>query len=127
MTKNLDKLVTYGKVNALISHMSLWPRTHVRSRNKLKAKYFFLQKTYRRQTWQGTDVWWNKAHNEVAWVSDHHMITSDHMSNWKTCYVLFYRAYDHQIWQSGSFGDWKPPMESHLSFVTQSCKAMSKI
>ena len=55
------------------SHMSLWPPAHMMSRGKLKTKYFFLHKTYVHQALQGAKVWWNEAHNEVAWLrsSDH--------------------------------------------------------
>ena len=54
-------------------HMFLWPPGHLRSRDKVKIKYFFLQKTYGHQTLQGADIWWDKAHNEVArlWSRDH--------------------------------------------------------
>ena len=54
------------------SHMSLWPPVHMRSRDKLKTKYFFLQETYGYQTLQGADVWWDKDHNEIArpWSRD---------------------------------------------------------
>ena len=55
------------------SHMSLWPPGHLRSRNKLKMKCFFLQKTYGHQNLQGADIWWGKAHNGVArlWSRNH--------------------------------------------------------
>ena len=35
-------------------------------------EYFFLQKTYGDQTFQGADIWSGKAHNEVAriWSRD---------------------------------------------------------
>ena len=48
------------------SHMAVWPPGHMRSPDKLKTKYFLLQKTYGHKTLQGTDVWWSKVHNEVA-------------------------------------------------------------
>ena len=46
MATKLGKLMTYGEVNASISHMSFLPPGYVRSLDKLKTKYFFLQKTY---------------------------------------------------------------------------------
>ena len=50
----LGKLVTYGEVNApMKSHTPLT----ICSRDKLKTKYFCLQKAYRQQTLQGVDVW----------------------------------------------------------------------
>ena len=51
--------------------MSLWPCGPMRSQGKLKAKYFFFQRTYGHQTWQGTDKLWGEGKNEVAWLSDH--------------------------------------------------------
>ena len=40
--------------------MSLRPRGHLRSRDKLKTNYFFLQKTYGHQALQGVDLWWGQ-------------------------------------------------------------------
>ena len=49
----LGKLVTYGEVNAFMnSHVLLTTWSH----DKLKTKYFFLQKTYGLQTLNGTDI-----------------------------------------------------------------------
>ena len=62
--------------------MILWPRGHMRSRDKLKAKYLLFWKVYGRQTWQGGNLWWGKLTHNVRWPSDH-VITRDHVTNWK--------------------------------------------
>ena len=46
--------------------MSVWSPGHMRSRDKLRTKYFFLQKTYEHQTLQDANIWWGKTHNVVA-------------------------------------------------------------
>ena len=50
------------------NNMSLQQPGHLKSHDKLKAKYFFLQKTYAHQTLQGADIWWGKTLNEVVWL-----------------------------------------------------------
>ena len=80
------------------SHIFLWPPGHMRSRDKLKTKYFFLQKTYRQQTLQGADIWWGEGHNEVVqlWSRDHKRSPV----NLKTQCPLLQGLY-HQSWQGG--------------------------
>ena len=70
----------------------------MRSRDKLKTKCFFLQKTYDQQTLQGADVWWGEAHNEIArlWSRD----PKRSRVNLKTYCPLLQGLY-HQGWQSG--------------------------
>ena len=77
--------------------MFLWLRSHMKSLDKLKKEYFFLQKTYVYQTLQGADVWWGKSHKKVA-RSDHE-ITRGHLSNWKLISPLLQGLY-HQPYQS---------------------------
>ena len=60
--------MTYGEVNA-----STKSPGYIRSPDKLKMEYFFLQKIYDHKTFQGADIWQGEAHNEVAriWSRDH--------------------------------------------------------
>ena len=50
METKSGKLMTYDEVRDQRSQMPLRSRDHMRSRDKLKTKYSFFQKTYGHQT-----------------------------------------------------------------------------
>ena len=51
-------------------HMILWPRGHMRSRDKLKTKYLLFRKVDGHQTWQSGNLRWGKITHNVRWSSD---------------------------------------------------------
>ena len=80
------------------SHIFLWLPGHMKSRDKLKPKYFFLQKTYGHRTLQSADVWWDKAHNDVTWPwsCDHKRSRAKLRTE-----IPFLQGLYHQSWQGG--------------------------
>ena len=63
-------------------YVTLWPRCHMGSRDKLKTKYLLFHMVYDYHTWQGGDSWWGKLSHNLRWLFDH-VITWCHVTNWK--------------------------------------------
>ena len=121
MTMKLGKLVTYRELNAPMKPYTLWPPGHLRSRDKLKKFFFFLQKPYGHQTLQGADIRWHKAHNKVArlWSRDR-----------KRSRVKLKTYTSSSIRPPPDLVGWwhmEPPMEPHDSFIMQLCEVTWKI
>ena len=51
--------------------MTLWPRSHARSRDKLKARYVLFCKANGHQTWQTDNLWWGKLIRNDPLTRDH--------------------------------------------------------
>ena len=52
-------------------HVTLWSRSHVMSRWKLKTKHIFLHCVCDQQDWQDGDLEWEEPIHNVTWPSDH--------------------------------------------------------
>ena len=67
---------------------------HMRSRNKLNTLHLHLQKTYRHQTMQGTDLLWEAPTIKVTWSFDHVTDLRPH-DKVKKIYTHFQKTYGH--------------------------------
>ena len=116
--------------NHQLYHVTLWPRCHMRSRDKLKTQYLLLCKAYGHQTWQDGGLWWGKPTHNVRWPSDH-VITWVYVTNWKLIssiirglllkwrihlYINIFSSASSMTTKHGDLvtcGEKSPPMESH--------------
>ena len=80
----------------------------MRSRDKLKTKYFLLHNACDHQTWWDGDLKWEEFIHNVTWPSDH-MIIWVHVTIKNKISPLLQGlwAYGHQIWQGGDLWWWK--------------------
>ena len=69
------------------SHMILWLRGHVRSRDKQKATYLQIYNTYGHQIWQCGALWYGVTTCRAMWHIDHAVKWSRKASQ-KACFFL---------------------------------------
>ena len=102
--------MTYDEVRDQRSQIPLRSRDHMRSRDKLKAKYSFFQKTYGHQTLKDADMRRGEAQNEVTRLPNH-MITRGHVLNWKNTITSSTRPMTTKPGMVVTYGDRNPAME----------------
>ena len=98
--------------------MTLWSRSHMRSRDKLKAKYLLFYKANGHQILQSDDLWWGKlTHNNplIMWSRE----VTWQMEN---LYLPFRKLYDHQTWQVGNLWWTYDPLTIWWCVVTYQTK-----
>ena len=144
MITKFKRAVTYDEENTI-----LWPCNHVRPREKLKAWYLLVQKTYDQENLsivsqdslvtQSREVT-RQTKNEISSLAQHlwppNLVgwwlimthnagcSCDHIRSrdkLKTKYLLLSKGYDHQTWQTDNFGERNPSMESHDPLKTWWC------
>ena len=87
-------------------HMTLWPRNHVRSHDKLKTSYLLLQKVYHHKTLQGSHLWWGT----IIWP------LSRVRSRDKKNEIFFLKnACGHQLGMMATYDEENSPVMSHNS------------
>ena len=100
-------------------HMTLWPRGHARSRDKLKVLHLLFQKVYDHETLQGSYFWRGKITYNITWLSDQ-SVTPDHVTKIKTKYFLLNNAFSHQLGRMVTYNEENSPKMSYGALTTWS-------